>query len=122
NINPEMRVKCAQGSASPELSEQGWRQFLVKVVNEAGTTAPLRIESVNAQPVSNADSVNPRRRARRGEGAPVAPKEISELWLELQSYDSSPLKPTLSGLAVEYRILQLYSRDAGKREARFTAD
>src|SRR5262245_2960630 len=32
NINPEMRVKVARGPAKPELVEQGWRQFLVKVV------------------------------------------------------------------------------------------
>ena len=35
----------------------------------------------------------------------------------MQSFDKPPLKPALSGLAVEYRIVQLYSRDAGKREA-----
>src|SRR5690606_26376985 len=29
-----------------------------------------------------------------------------------------PLRPTLSGLEVEYVILQLFSRDAGKREAK----
>src|SRR6185436_3675008 len=38
-INPEMRVKVAQGPAKPELMEQGWRQFLVKVQNDSGTTA-----------------------------------------------------------------------------------
>ena len=38
NINPEMRVKVAAGPAKPELVEQGWRQFLVKVANESGTT------------------------------------------------------------------------------------
>ncbi len=31
--------------------------------------------------------------------------------------DSQPMQPALSGLKVEYRILQLYSRDEGKREA-----
>ena len=34
SINPEMRVKVAQGPAKPELVAQGWRQFLVKVLNE----------------------------------------------------------------------------------------
>ena len=32
------------------------------------------------------------------------------------------MKPALSGLNVEYRIIQLYSRDAGKREASFSFD
>ena len=31
NINPEMRVKVQAGEAKPELDEQGWRVFLVKV-------------------------------------------------------------------------------------------
>ena len=41
NINPEMRVKVQPGEAKPELDEQGWRVFLVKVANESGTTAKL---------------------------------------------------------------------------------
>ena len=49
NINPESRVKVARGPAAAELVEQGWRMFLVKVVNEAGVTAPLRVGSSNAQ-------------------------------------------------------------------------
>jgi hypothetical protein len=44
-INPEMRVRAVQGPAKPELVEQGWRLFLIKVNNEAGATASLRIRS-----------------------------------------------------------------------------
>ena len=42
HINPESRVKVSQASAKPELVENGWRTFLVKVHNEAGVTAELR--------------------------------------------------------------------------------
>lgn len=102
HINPEMRVKVAQGDAKPVLLEQGWRQFLVKVNNESGTTAALKGESPNAQRLFN------------------SPKEdVPNRWLDLQMFDSQPLTKTLSGLALEYRIIQLYSRDAGKRDARF---
>ena len=101
NINPEMRVKVAQGSVRPELDEQGWRQFLVKVHNEAGTTAPLRATSPNAQKIH---------------GSPE--KDVLNRWLELKMYNDQPLKEPLSGLALEYRLIQLYSRDAGKREAK----
>src|SRR5687767_8136942 len=38
NINPELRVKVSSGPAKPVLVEGGWRQFLIKVVNEAGAT------------------------------------------------------------------------------------
>jgi hypothetical protein len=48
NINPESRVKVLQGPAKPELLEDGWRIFLVKVQNEAGVTAELQAVSPNA--------------------------------------------------------------------------
>src|SRR5437773_7254848 len=35
NINPESRVKAQEGPAKPELVEQGWRTFLVKVQNRS---------------------------------------------------------------------------------------
>jgi hypothetical protein len=45
---------------------------------------------------------------------------VPNRWLDLMMFDVQPLKPTLSGLNLEYRIVQLYSRDAGKREARIS--
>jgi len=105
NINPESRVKVARGPAAAELAEQGWRQFLVKVENEAGVTAPLRAKSPNAQ---------------RLHGSPA--EDVPNRWLELALFDSQPLQPALSGLKLEYRIAQLYTRDAGKREAKFSFD
>ena len=102
-INPEMRVKVARGEAKPELVEQGWRQFLVKVQNESGTTAPLRAESPNAKKLAGS-----------------LLEDVLNRWLDLMMFDSQPLKPALSGLTLEYRIVQLYSRDAGKREAKFS--
>jgi hypothetical protein len=100
SINPESRVQLRRATARPELVEQGWRCFLVKVVNEAGVTAPLQAQSANARPLA---------------GSPAT--EVADRWLDLQLFTQQPLEPTLSGLKVEYRILELYSRDAGKREA-----
>jgi hypothetical protein len=114
-INPEQRVKVAQGPAKAELEEGGWKQFLVKVINEAGTTAPLQINSPEGGKVFGGG--NERRRAQADAEAPLASR-----WLELQSWNSPPMRPTLSGLGIEYRILGLYSRDAGKREGRFHFD
>lgn len=101
HINPEMRVKVSAGSAAPQLDENGWRVFLVKVHNEAGTTAALKAVSPNA---------------RRLHDSP--PNELGDRWLDLEMFDRPPLAPRLSGLELEYRIIQLYSRDAGKREAK----
>jgi hypothetical protein len=112
NINPESRVKVTQGQAKTELVEKGWRTFLIKVRNEAGVTAQLRVESPNALPVFGAPSRNPRPEKS------VSEREVADRWLDLSLFNKPPFKPQLSGLGLEYRIIQLYSRDAGKREAK----
>src|SRR6266852_2420777 len=120
NINPEMRVKVAQGTARPELVEQGWRLFLVKVQNEAGTTAELRALSPNAVSVYEGgwmQTASDKFYRKRGESGPA--KSNAQLWLDLETANHQPLKKELSGLALEYRMVQLYSRDAGQREAKF---
>ncbi len=115
-INPESRVRVEQGPAEPSLMQQGWRAFLVKVHNEAGVTAPLRVGSPNAQPIYKRSTGSP-------DPEPSIPlDEIPERWLDLASFDDRPMNPTLSGLKLEYRILQLFSRDAGDREARLGFD
>ena len=111
NINPESRVKVKEGPANKELMQQGWRTFLVKVHNEAGVTAPLAAESENAAPLY-----------KRSTGSPdpettVPKSDIPHRFLDIKVYANPPLKAGLSGLELEYRIVQLYSRDAGKREA-----
>lgn len=103
HVNPEMRVKVSQGPAAPNLHEQGWSQFLVKVHNEAGTTAELKASSPQAVSLHNSDAM-----------------DIPDRWLDLQLFNAQPLTKTLTGLDLEYRIIQLYSRDAGKREARMS--
>ena len=105
NINPESRVKVKAGPAKRELVEQGWRSFLVKVNNLAGVTAELRASSPNSRPHAGATQ-----------------SQIVDRWLGLSVHNSQPLTKTLSGLALEYRIVQLYSRDAGKRDAKLSFD
>ena len=100
-INPESRVHVIEGPAAPELVEQGWRVFLIKVANQAGITPVLLVDSPNAGTVPTMpEGFGPRR------------------FLDLSMYTKPPMKERLSGLAVEYRVLQIYSRDPGKREAK----
>ena len=105
NINPESRVKVQQGEAKAELVEQGWRSFLVKVHNEAGVTAALEAQSPNAI---------------RLHGSPEW--QIAKRWLDIIMFNKQPMRERLSGLELEYRIIQLYSRDAGRREAKISFD
>src|SRR5205085_2803018 len=67
-------------------------------------------------PVPSVTSPNPGRLAGTDQPA------VSRKFLDIQMFDRQPLRPHLSGLAVEYRILQLYSKDAGKREAKLIFD
>ncbi|MBC7927154.1 MAG: CehA/McbA family metallohydrolase [Bryobacteraceae bacterium] len=104
-INPESRVKVQQGTAKAELVEQGWRAFLVKVHNQAGVTAVLAPGSPNAGPVPNQPANAARVR-----------------WMDLEMVNKQPMKAHLSGLDLEYRILQFYAKDSGRREAKISFD
>lgn len=123
-ISPESRVSVTRGEAKAVLVERGWRCFLVKVRNDAGVTAQLRATSPNALPVyargvsdiPGGFSLDPRPAQK------ITPGEVADRWLELLMFDKPPLEAKLSGLAVEYRIIQLYSRDRGRREARLGFD
>jgi len=115
NVNPESRVKLAQGPAAPHLVQGDFRLFLVKVYNQAGVTAPLHLSSPNQIPAG-------------GEGDRERWMEISlyqyDSWVnygpDLEPRPAAPQK--LTGLEVEYRIVQVLSRDSGRRQAKIVAD
>ncbi len=113
NINPEARVKVERGPATPILMQGGWTSFLVKVHNEGMVTAPLEVESPNAiEPYNKlvywGDRVHP--------DIVVQPGEVANRFLDAQMYRGKPLNKNLSGLPLEYAIVQLYSKDAGMRD------
>jgi hypothetical protein len=110
-INPESRVSVEQGPATPELVEGGTRLFLVKVLNEAQVTAPLGVESPNHGEVFI-----------KSNGSPEPPRALSagdvrDRWMSIAVYDKRPMTRRLSGLPVEYVIVEIFSRDAGQRSA-----
>jgi hypothetical protein len=103
-------VKVQAGPARPELAEQGWRVFLVKVHNEAALDGvELRAASPNALPLTKRSSGSPDPRVS-------TVSEVGKRFLDLMTYDKQPLVRDLSGLELEYRVIQLYSRDAGRKE------
>ena len=116
NINPEMRVKVATGDARPELTETGWRTFLVKVHNESGTTAALEAVSPNALSLWQREGrrdPTPSGRTYRNAGAAPDP---AQLWMDVSMYDRAPLRETLGGLeditALGLHALQHRGQDA----------
>jgi hypothetical protein len=115
-INPEGRVSVSRGPAAAELVEQGWRRFLVKVNNEAGITSPFKVRSEQAQPMGRPSSLAITGVHDFTNGA-VDSVLAADRWLALDNWTKPPLEDALSGLEIEYRVLLLYSRDHGKREA-----
>ena len=114
-INPESRISVERAAAPARLVEHGWRAYLLKVRNEAGVTGALSMESPQARPVY-----------RRGTGLAMAPQsirpaDVTDRWLELDTYGQKPMESQLSGLELEYRIGLFYSRDRGRREAQIGA-
>ncbi len=115
NINAESRVKVKEGPVAKKLMQQGWRTFLVKVHNEAGINPELKVESPNAAPMYQKGK-GTRQQPRTDENL-VNPADVPNRWLDVSLLNREPLKTKLSGLAVEYRVLLIFSRDVGKREA-----
>ena len=111
-INPESRVRVARGPAPATLQQGGFLPVLVKVVNEAGVTKPLRIASPHSGPVQNRA---PDWHTRDGR-FPKGP-DLSGRFLQVAMATDPPLTPDLSGLRVEYAVALIYSSESGKREA-----
>ncbi len=116
NINPESRVKVAAGQAPPSLLQQGRRIFLVKVHNEAGVTAPLQVSSPNSAPLYERSHGGPDPQVK------IKQQEVGDRWLDVAMLNGQPLNKALSGLPLEYRLIELYSRDVGRREAKLLFD
>jgi hypothetical protein len=114
SINPEARVKVLRGPAAPLLVQGGWTSFLVKIENDAAVNAQLHAESPNALPLfhksTGAKRVKPENVLSDG--------DVANRFLELAVYGRRPLRSHLSGLKLEYAIIQVYTREQGLREAK----
>ena len=111
-INAESRVSVVEGPAKKELVHNGWRTFLIKVYNEAGINPDLKLESPNVAPLFKRSTSSPNPKPD------ITPLDVPQRFLDAEVYGRQPLTPRLSGLGLEYRILQLYTREHGKREAK----
>ncbi len=111
HITADKKLQTQAGPAKPQLAEQGWRVFLVKVHNEPGLT---NVEL-------GASSPNALRMTERSSGKPdpkvVSVGEVGKRFLDVMMFVGQPLVRDLSGLELEYRIVQIYCRDSGRKEA-----
>jgi hypothetical protein len=106
NINPESRVKAKRGPATAVLQQTGYTPVIVKVVNEAGVTKPLHVQSPQALPIYSRDKPGK-----------ITNIDIKDRFLDVDMYTANPLTDKLSGLKVEYALALIHSSQAGKREA-----
>ena len=113
-INAESRVKVETGPAKPELVESGTRLFLVKVNNLAHVTAPLVVESPNSGHVYIPSKNDPEPKLE------LTPHDAAERWADISLFNKPPMNKRLTGLPVEYQILEVYSRDRGQRAAKIS--
>ena len=152
----KVTVVPASGGAMP-LVKDGWTTYLVKVINQAGVTGPLEVNSPAAAMPYDFSRMQVERSMYEdqftdvmlekhfhigttwgtwGGGYPYKeppqPEDTSpsdnlwpvhgdisflptqERWAAYQFYSQPPLQDNLSGLNLEYKILQVYSRDAGE--------
>ncbi len=113
-INPEARVSVVRGPAPAEIAQHGWKATLVKVHNQGAVRGRLEVESPNAEPALYRSTGAP----RAGDDTRITPGQRANRFLELVMYRRRPMLPSLSGVTLEYAILQINSTTAGQREGR----
>ncbi|HXR75664.1 MAG TPA: CehA/McbA family metallohydrolase [Bryobacteraceae bacterium] len=111
NINGESRVKVERGPAQPALVQSGSRFFLVKIINQGNVTSALNVASPNSGRVFVPSKNDPSPKMV------LTKADVRDRWADISIYNKPPMETRLSGLAVEYQILEIYSRDAGQRSA-----
>lgn len=122
-LSPEARVGTARGAAVPELVEQGWRLFLVKVDNPS--TVPGKIGVTSPEARAPHAQAHPADHVWANDPAPAEqlnPAEIAMRWLEIAVYDGPLLPAALDALPVQYVIVQMLARESGRRSARLSVD
>jgi hypothetical protein len=126
---PNGSARVLPGGAQRVLVEQGWRVFLVRISNPAGRTPSVNFSTGwiwqgagNMLPL-----ISLAQRAPLMDTLNKAPM-IDGAWLLSQLFESTSVAFSgvdipvvrLTGIPIEYRVLQLFSRDSGRRPARLT--
>ena len=101
------------GGADRMLIEQGWKAFLIRIANPARLTEKLDVRAGSGTP-NQIGLASFEQKADIGDSLNKSPI-LEKKWLIAQMHDSL----VLSGALVEYRLIELFSRDRGRRRANF---
>lgn len=130
SVGPGEEASLSPGGAERRLSEQGWRLFLVRVANFTGGVENIALNAGWRTPTNmGGGGFGTAQRATLLDTLNKGPL-IKEMWLISELRDTSRLirfgrevnVAVLSGIPVEYRVVQLYSRDSGARRAQLTLE
>ncbi len=98
-INPESRIKLKPGKVHAELCSGKASRFLVRINNDSGMTAPLRLHSDMESSASN-----------------------KSLELKLEAASGTNTTPLLNGTPVEYILLRVMCSSPGLYEINLNLD
>ena len=157
DIDPNRKLTVSPASSTSEtLTKNGWTTFLVKVVNRAGATEPVDVDSPEAAMPYDFTRMQVERSVYEdqftdvmlekhfhigttwgtwGGGYPykeppqpenpfekswpphgdISTVATKDRWAAVSLFQEHPLKKELSGLKLEYLILQVYSRNEGQQ-------
>ena len=121
--------RTTAGGAPRTLIEQGWRVYLVHVFNPIDSRDNLTVirdgeaghwsSGIGGSPEPTPLSAHTdAERPGLNQSVNAAPR-IAQRWMTSQMYEAPPLAAALSGFRVEYRVIQLFSRDRGQRDKYF---
>jgi hypothetical protein len=120
------RLEVTAGGAARTLVEQGWRLFLIRMVNPYGRIGRFEMAGSAASGLTllfgrltpgrmnGAQASSMAQRSYLFDTLNKAPV-IEAMWVMA----SQPDEWDLSGIETEYRVIQLFSRDRGQRRAHF---
>jgi len=93
DINPEARVKLRGRTAPPRLVKDRTERFLLKVTNEAGLQAPLRLRVFDR----------------------AQPGELQAAWFSVRIVENGESTAVLSGAKTEWKLIELRHAGGGDR-------
>jgi hypothetical protein len=111
-LEPDGYARTVAGGASRQLVEEGWAAFLVRVANPSGSAARLNVTGTRTSVSTPSTGAS---RAGVWDTVNLA-TSIANAWYRTELYQLPPIGPSLSGAAVDYQVIQIFSRDRGKRE------
>jgi hypothetical protein len=117
-LSPDSAALTRPGESACELVEQGWRSFLIRVENPGGLTLPLTsISNVAMDEGDLIQQFSVSREPSLAAGNFSGSADYGHRWMGCKFFAGPPSMDQLSGIPLEYRIVEIFSRDRGHKSA-----